>query len=382
MFQIAICDGEKRQQQELLDFIARDTEIEDDYITECFSDGSHILDRIQKGDFHFDLIFLEIELAGSTGLAVASAIRERKLNTDILFLTRCSDHIEDGFRFRAFNYLIKPLSYGRFCQVMKEYLAEKREMQNDSILISVQGKEYRILLNTVLYFSSEKRKVGIFSLNEGQNLWFYEKLDVLTKKLQPYGFWRCHQSYLVNSGKIKSISREQIEVGKELVPIGRKYSASIKEKWKAYKKMQIFGKRDAGRGVEGAVDAVGKTEVSTIIVTEDDTKSIQSALSHYGAVTGISGNSYGNIYRVYHDEEVLIGRDRNQCQIIISHSTVSRIHCRVRYDAENQCYKIFDCSSNGTFLLNGERFEKNVWVSVARDSVIRFSKSDQLFLLD
>ena len=68
MLKIAIYDKDKRQQAQILDYIARDVDIEDDYATECFSDIETVKARIEDADFHFDIIFIEVDEKGEKGV--------------------------------------------------------------------------------------------------------------------------------------------------------------------------------------------------------------------------------------------------------------------------------------------------------------------------
>ena len=57
MIRIAICEKDKKQQAQLLDYIAQDVDIDDDYVTECFDRIESVKNRIEQGDFKFDLLF-------------------------------------------------------------------------------------------------------------------------------------------------------------------------------------------------------------------------------------------------------------------------------------------------------------------------------------
>ena len=53
------------------------------------------------------------------------------------------------------------------------------------------------------------------------------------------------------------------------------------------------------------------------------------------------------------DKCVTIGRSINDCDICVEESDVSRIHCKVTYDAISNQFKILDLSKNGTYTPNG-----------------------------
>ena len=55
-------------------------------------------------------------------------------------------------------------------------------------------------------------------------------------------------------------------------------------------------------------------------------------------------------------ETIFFGRDPQRCQLVFdaSDTTISRVHCSVRYDAERKCFILENYSRNGTFL-EGDR---------------------------
>ena len=160
VLRIAICDKDKRLQMQLLNYIAKDVDIDDDYTTECFDSVEKAKTRIDAGDFHFDLLFLEVDAKGTDGLALAEHIREMKIDIDVFFVAESVDFVTDAFRCKAFNYLVKPIDFTKFKYEMKQYMHEKKCYQKESLSVSIQGQEQMLPLNTILYFSSNARKIG------------------------------------------------------------------------------------------------------------------------------------------------------------------------------------------------------------------------------
>lgn len=383
MLRIAICDKSKKQQSELLNYIAHDTEIGDDYTTECFSDVRTIRARIECHDFNFDLLFLEVDAAGKKGLAIAAYIRQQKIDIDIIFLASNLDFIAEGFHLKAFNYIVKPLTYDHFCYEMKQYLNEKRQYQNEYLSVQVQGKEQMISLNMVSHFTSDARKIGAYFSNTDEVVWFYGKLDDLEKKLMDYGFLRCHQSYLVNICRIDAITSERIQTKNGDFPISRKYSANVKEKWEKYKKVHNAAKLDIEKRKQNEKyagfehDNMVSDGSSTVIVT----KSYAFGSARYGVIVGVRGVRRNDTFRLYSGEEIVIGRDVKQSQIVINDSTISRKHCGIRFDEKEQCYYVCDYSSNGTFMGSRQKLAKNEWNKVKRDTLIQLTNENCSFML-
>ncbi|MBR1740340.1 MAG: FHA domain-containing protein [Lachnospiraceae bacterium] len=110
------------------------------------------------------------------------------------------------------------------------------------------------------------------------------------------------------------------------------------------------------------------------------TKKFASA-QKYGLILGIRGSGQNTSYRLYHEEEILIGRDGSQVQIVVKHRAVSRKHCGIRFDEKEQCYYVCDYSKNGTKVSGHGRLPKEQWIGVSRDSVLLLGNEECSFLL-
>lgn len=235
MLRIAICDNDKDFQNQLLKYISKDTDIRDDYVTECFDCILDVLKRLKKKNFNFDILFLMIDESGKDSIALIKYIREQKFDVDVFFVAKTADYITDAFRCKAFSYMVKPVEYKKFVYEIKQYLQEKKRYQKDYLSVMVKGREQLIPLNAVLYFTSDVRKIGAFFLNDEKAIWFYGKLDELEQKLKPFGYLRCHQSYLINIHKIEGIQGNEVITYGGTFPISRSYMNSVKEQWKYLK---------------------------------------------------------------------------------------------------------------------------------------------------
>lgn len=94
---------------------------------------------------------------------------------------------------------------------------------------------YQYALDEIDYFESQYRMVHIVKRNRKVDT-ITAKLDVVQRRLPP-GFGRCHQSYLVNMGHIKSIDRTLREVhfhSGQSVPASKKLFTEFLESFRKY----------------------------------------------------------------------------------------------------------------------------------------------------
>lgn len=99
-----------------------------------------------------------------------------------------------------------------------------------------------------------------------------------------------------------------------------------------------------------------------------------------GSVLGTCGIYSGSKLELKMNEQIMIGRDSNECNLIIVAPKVSRKHCLVQY-LGSAGYKVTDFSSNGTFMSNGVRLPKNHPTIVPAGTIIQLGNQENMFQL-
>lgn len=100
-----------------------------------------------------------------------------------------------------------------------------------------------------------------------------------------------------------------------------------------------------------------------------------------GGIVGISGQYEGASIDICGGERIVLGRDGEQCNLIITEQGISRKHCEIAYDAYNRQYQVTDYSTNGVFLGNGVRLTKGMTTNLDPGTVIQMGNSMHRFRL-
>lgn len=114
------------------------------------------------------------------------------------------------------------------------------------------------------------------------------------------------------------------------------------------------------------------------------TKSLAMNMENYGAIVFLKGEYVGKIVRLRKDENITIGRDPAECQVVMESEMISRKHCVIRFDCDNGKYYVTDMSRNGTFTEdNGSihKLEKNKEVEISPNMKIMLGSKDNVILL-
>lgn len=111
MIHVAICDDEKEFVSEMRGLIERYSEEKQNEIRiSSFANGLELMEHYDKT---IDLIFLDIQMKGMDGLKAAEKIRQQDEEVGIIFLTSLKQYALEGYKYRAVNYIVKPMKYIR-----------------------------------------------------------------------------------------------------------------------------------------------------------------------------------------------------------------------------------------------------------------------------
>ena len=228
MLKIGICEDDLEQMNRIKDMtikaLFQDAEVE----IYTYSSGDMLIHKIEQGEFDCSLLLLDIYMEGSDGMEVARYIRNKQMDVDIIFATASTEHVFEGYNYRAYAYLLKPFKEDQFTDTLRRYYHELSQ-NSDCINVNVRGTTCRLPLNKIKYFESSAHKVNIYMVDE--IVTFYGKLNDVEEVLVENSFVRCHQSYIVNEAFIKAVRRTGIELVDEEIPVSRKYYEILKNRY-------------------------------------------------------------------------------------------------------------------------------------------------------
>lgn len=218
MLRIGICDDEIGARDALRLLLEKLLRGEDGKVFYDFSSGEGVVEWLKKHAGELDLLFLDVELGGISGMEAAKRIREKDTGLMLAFVTGYSDFVFDGYAVGALDYLVKPVRKDR----LKEVLARARELlesrRPQTFVVKNSEGMYRIDKKDILYLQSDRRLVRV--LTESREYSYYGRLDEAQAALGP-GFVRIHQRYLVRAGAVSKIESGRVTVGNADLPVSR-----------------------------------------------------------------------------------------------------------------------------------------------------------------
>lgn len=210
MLTIAVCDDEKMIVNQMEEIILKTSiKYKIPVETEGFYSGESLKTEILKGK-KYDLIYLEIQLKGENGIALAQKIREVDENVLFIYVSDYEKIMRELFRLRVFDFINKPVNENHFIQIFLE-ANEKICQKKAYFKFQYKKEESKELFSDILYFESKGRQVYIY-LNSGRTAKFNSKISDVENKLKgsKIPFLRVHQSYLINYHFIQSRTKSNV----------------------------------------------------------------------------------------------------------------------------------------------------------------------------
>ncbi len=165
---------------------------------------------------HPDLILLDIQMPGCTGIDVAACLPPPRPH--IIFCTAFDQYAVDAFELRAVDYLLKPITRARLAQALDRVRALPAGEDRDQALdltarqrrfpparfLARSGSRYLVVGEShVLYFVSEEGLTRL--VGDTAQYWMDPTLNDLEKRLDPARFFRISRHALVNLNAVTEV---------------------------------------------------------------------------------------------------------------------------------------------------------------------------------
>jgi DNA-binding LytR/AlgR family response regulator len=154
----------------------------------------------------YDVVFLDVEMPGLSGLEAARLVAGRRGRPQLVFVTAHEQYAVDAFAVEALDYLLKPVEPERLAQVVRRLSGARRPAAAPVEKIPVVSGGQTVLLDwdDVHYARAD----GDYS-----RIHTYDRSYLCTQSLRqlegalPGRFARIHRSYLVNLAKVAAVKR-------------------------------------------------------------------------------------------------------------------------------------------------------------------------------
>ncbi|MGN0008019.1 MAG: LytR/AlgR family response regulator transcription factor [Alistipes sp.] len=182
------------------------------------------------GEWHPDIVLLDIEMNGVSGIELA---RRLPASCCLIFTTAYAHYALEGFEVNAVDFLHKPYFYERFDRAMQKAeswlrmhdLLRVSESANRQIVLKSEYRNIAVSIDTILYIESVGNYIRVHSA-DGSSVCSKMALRTILEQLPQGEFVRIHRSFVVARRRIADFTRTAVTLtntGKQL-PVGKKYA--------------------------------------------------------------------------------------------------------------------------------------------------------------
>jgi len=174
-----------------------------------------------------DLVFLDVEMPGVSGIDLLESIDEKPL---VIFVTSKEEYAVKAFEYDAVDYLLKPLDYARFLRATskaKDIFESRQTVQDgmNNLFVKKDNQLVKIRFSEIKYIEASADYMLIFT--EGERFIVHITMKALNERLPESEFARIHRTYTVRLDKIDSVEDNMVVIGKKYIPIGGSYKENL-----------------------------------------------------------------------------------------------------------------------------------------------------------
>lgn len=163
-----------------------------------------------------DILFLDIQMQDGSGFDLLDVLSE--INFKIIFITASDAHAIKAFRYAAIDYLLKPVDPDELVSALKKYAQhslnenenykllnetlKNNQKPHERLALHTQDKIHIVNIQDIIRCESNVNYTE-FHFNTGKKLLVTKTLKDFEDLLFDQGFYRVHQSHLVNTKFIK-----------------------------------------------------------------------------------------------------------------------------------------------------------------------------------
>ncbi len=178
-----------------------------------------------------DLIILDIMMPEMNGFDFIGSL---DFPPNIIIVSSAEEYAIKAFDFNVVDYLLKPVTYGRFCKAIDKTIRyfSRKETSNtgdEEIFIKKGSSLVKLKISEIIYIEALENYITLNTNDDKFTIHFTMK--AIETQLPSGVFIRVHRSFIINKSMIQTIKENSLDllVGGSLksVPVGKSFRDSL-----------------------------------------------------------------------------------------------------------------------------------------------------------
>jgi len=178
-----------------------------------------------------ELIILDVEMPEMNGFDFIGSL---DFPPNIIIVSSAEEYAMKAFDFNVVDYLLKPVTYGRFCKAIDKtvrYFSRKEGTTSgdEEIFIKKGSSLVKLKLKDIIFIEALENYVTLTTRDDKFTIHFTMK--AIENQLPSGVFIRVHRSFIINKSMIQTIKENSLDliVGDTLksIPVGKSFRDSL-----------------------------------------------------------------------------------------------------------------------------------------------------------
>lgn len=184
-----------------------------------------------------DLVFLDIQMPGLTGLQFIQSLSKKPL---FILITAYEKYALEGFNLDVVDYLVKPVPLERFvkaCHKAKELFELKNPTsassgtstpKADYIFVNADYSLLKVILSDILWIEGLKDYIKIYLKSQpSKPVITRTSMKSMEDELPADRFLRIHKSFIINKHQVTALRKTSVFIGDHELPVSDLYKEAV-----------------------------------------------------------------------------------------------------------------------------------------------------------
>lgn len=180
-----------------------------------------------------DLVFLDIQMPGLTGLQFIKSLSSKPL---FIMITAYEKYALESFDLEVVDYLLKPVSFERFlkaCNRAHEIFQFKQQDRSasssapDYLFVNVDYSLFKVMLQDIMFVEGLKDYIKIHLKSSPKAVITRMSMKNIEEALPAGQFVRVHKSFIVSLAHVTAIRKNSVFIGSNEIPVSESYPTAI-----------------------------------------------------------------------------------------------------------------------------------------------------------
>ena len=226
-YKVLIVDDEEPARDLLKSYADKIEELEIQAVLSNALDAKRVIDN-----GGIDILLSDIQMDDLTGIDLVRTLKNPPVT---IFTTAYSEYALEGFELDIVDYLVKPISFQRFCKAIDkaiELIRFRKNAQNvtpntagkipdaDYFFVKTNRKMVKVEYAEILFVESYGEYVKIYTKDDV--ILALQRTSFMEKILPSENFIRIHRSHIININHIKEIDGNIVVIDRHKLTISKR----------------------------------------------------------------------------------------------------------------------------------------------------------------